>query len=125
MRRMLVGVATVVALGLTGCSTSGDDAAAPAAGDQVAAADAPAGTEVNTENAKALCAHLKEELPRIQAVGSEVGAMAQLTMSLASFYDGREKELDGTVLDAQVAQECPETGAAMLKAAGMKSFSDF
>ena len=131
---MLVCVAAV-ALGLGGCSGSGDEGTSAGqntlAGQNAAAGqEAPAeevaadGKGVDAERAKALCAHLEAELPRIQAVGSEVGAMAQLAMSLAGFYEDHPKELDGTVLDAQVAQECPDTGATMLKAAGIKSFSD-
>ncbi len=71
-----------------------------------------------------VCAHLSKELPRIEAVGSEVGAMAQLTMSLAGFYETHDKVADGSALDAQTEKACPKVRAAMLKAAGMKSFAD-
>jgi hypothetical protein len=121
-------VAAVVTLGLAGCSGSGAEegaeAGAPAA-ETTTAADKPADAADDPAAAKDVCAHLTKELPRIKAVGSEVGAMAQLTVSLANFYEDHEKVADGTVLDAQTEKTCPEVRAEMLKAAGMKSFADF
>ena len=126
LRPVLVCAAAAVALALTGCSASSDeDAATTAPADKPAAvAAADSGGGVDAAKAEALCAHLKKELPRIKAVGSEVGSMAQLAMSLASFYEDHPKELDGTVLDAQAQQACPQTRTEMLKAAGIKSFAD-
>jgi hypothetical protein len=121
LRPGLVCVAAAFALALTGCSSSGgDDAAA-----RVPAAEAPAGdTKAAPISAEALCAHLKKELPRIKAVGSEVGAMAQLTVSIANLYEDHLTELDGDVLDAQATKTCPETRTEILKAAGVDSFTD-
>ena len=121
LRRVLVGVAAVVTLGLTGCSASSTDDAPTAA---PAGTTAGAAAADDSAAAKDVCAYLKKELPRIKAVGSEVGAMAQLTMSLAGFYETHEKVADGEALDAQTKKQCPEVRTEMLKAAGMKSFAD-
>jgi hypothetical protein len=75
-------------------------------------------------SAQELCAHLKKEAPRIEAVGSEVGAMAQLTMSIADLYGDHIDRLDGSVVDEQAAKTCPDTRAALLKASGVKSFAE-
>jgi hypothetical protein len=119
LRRVLVGVAAVVALGSAGCSASGTDGG----GDVKAAAPAAAAAD-DSGDGKDVCAHLKKELPRIKAVGSEVGAMAQLAMSLAGFYENHEKLADGEALDAQTEKACPEVRAEILEAAGIKSFAD-
>ena len=118
-RRTLACVALTAVLVLTGCKASGDDAAAPAKGStgEVTAANAPI-------SAEALCAHLKKEAPRIEAVGSEVGAMAQLTVSISNLYEDHLDRLDGSVLDEQASKTCPDTRAALLKASGIKSFSE-
>jgi hypothetical protein len=120
-RRVLGCVAAVVVVGLGGCSGSDAGESSTAAPAQAtvgsAAVDPGAGQDV--------CAHLSKELPRIKAVGSEVGAMAQLTMSLAGFYENHPKVADGTVLDEQTEKACPEVRAEILAAAGMQSFEDF
>ena len=123
LRRNVVCVAAVVTLGLAGCSAADNDKG-PAAGAATTAAAAPAAAAAGPGAAKDVCAHLAKELPRIKAVGSEVGAMAQLTTSLAGFYENHEKVADGTVLDAQTEKECPQVRAEILKAAGMTSFAD-
>lgn len=129
IRSALVCVAAVLAVALGGCSSSGGDDVAggtPAATKAVAAADGGAAVDAGTApiSADALCAHLKKELPRIKAVGSEVGAMAQLTISIANLYDDHLPELDGDVLDAQATKTCPQTRTEILKAAGVDSFTD-
>jgi hypothetical protein len=122
IRSALVCVAGVVALALSGCSSSGgDDTTGSAPVETTAAAAAATGAPISAD---ALCAHLKEELPRIKAVGSEVGAMAQLTISIANLYEDHLPELDGNVLDAQATKTCPQTRTEILKAAGVDSFTD-
>ena len=111
-------MALMAVLVLTGCKESGDTAApAKAEGGAVTTANAPI-------SAEALCAHLKKEAPRIQAVGSEVGAMAQLTMSIADLYGDHLDQLDGDVIDEQAAKSCPDTRAVLLTASGIKSFGE-
>jgi hypothetical protein len=117
-----VCAAAVVALALTGCAATTDDTneAAPAATKTTAAATTAATADAPI-SAEALCAHLKKDLPRIQAVGSAVGAQAQLAISIADLYDAHLDQLDGDVVDAQAAKSCPETRAALIKAAGLTS----
>jgi len=129
LRRVMAGVALTIVLASAGCKASGgDDAAggAPAPATAAAKGDTGAGVDVASApvSAEALCAHLKKELPRIKAVGSEVGAQAQLAVSIANLYDGHEKLLNGDVLDAQAQKTCPDTRAELLKAAGIESFGN-
>jgi hypothetical protein len=116
-----VGLAAVIAS--AGCKASG--AGADTAGGNTAGGNA-AGVDVNSApvSAAALCAHLRKEAPRIKAVGSEVGAMAQLTMSIADLYGDHLDQLSGDVIDAQAVASCPETRAELVKAAGIKSFAE-
>jgi hypothetical protein len=116
VRPVLVCVSVAAMLALTGCKASADDEAAPVAG-TAAEGSAPI-------SAEALCAHLKKEAPRIIAVGSEVGAMAQLTVSIANLYDDHLDQLDGDVVDAQALKTCPDVRAELTKAAGIKSFAE-
>jgi hypothetical protein len=128
LRPALLCAAAVVALALTGCSAAGDDGAgaAPAAAATATPTTKSGGADVAAApvSAEALCAHLKKEAPRIEAVGSEVGAEAQLTMSIASLYDDHLDQLNGSVIDAQAVQSCPDIRAKLLKAAGLKSFAE-
>jgi hypothetical protein len=86
---------------------------APAAGD-----DAPAGA------AKSLCAFLGQETPRLEAVGSEVGALAQLAIALAKWTEDNPtfKLKDAEQLDTLTTQGCPQTRTRLLKAIGAKQF---
>jgi hypothetical protein len=120
LRAALVCVAAVFAVALSGCSSSGGDEVAGSA----PAATKAAETTAAPISAEDLCAHLKKELPRIKAVGSEVGAMAQLTISIANLYEDHLPELDGDVLDAQATKSCPQTRTEILTAAGVDSFTD-
>jgi hypothetical protein len=129
LRPALVCAAAMVALVLTGCSDSGGETtgAAPAAtkaGAKAAAADDSVNVDNAPVSAKALCERLKEELPRIKAVGSEVGAQAQLTLSIADLYGDNVDKLDGDVVDAQAEKTCPGTRTQLLKAAGVQSFGN-
>ncbi|GIM92487.1 hypothetical protein [Paractinoplanes toevensis] len=116
VRPVLVWAGLAAVLALTGCKASATDEAAPAA-PAAAQADAPI-------SAEALCAHLKKEAPRIEAVGSEVGAMAQLTVSIANLYGDHVDQLDGDVVDAQALKTCPDVRAELTKAAGIKSLAE-
>lgn len=125
LRGVLTCLSAVVVLGMAGCSAAGPEEKQATTAPAAAATTTAAGDAVDAAAAKEVCAHLTKELPRIKAVGSEVGAMAQLTMSLAGFYEDHAKVADGTVLDAQTESACPQVKAEMLKATGMKSFADF
>jgi hypothetical protein len=125
-----VGVVVLVALGSAGCSSSGSSSGTGAGAGTKAtttAAKAPEGdgsvdAAAAPISAEALCAHLKKDLPRIKAVGSQVGAEAQLTLSIADLYNDHLDQLDGDVVDAQAKQSCPDTRAELLEAAGVDSF---
>ncbi|WP_213000852.1 hypothetical protein [Winogradskya consettensis] len=124
IRAVVVGVTAVAALALTGCGTDAGgggavagDKAAVAKDDGVDVANAPI-------SADELCAYLKKELPGVRKQGSEIGAMAQLTMGIADLYGDHLDQLDGDVLDAQAVQTCPETRDELVKAAGVKSLGD-
>jgi hypothetical protein len=91
---------------------------------------APVGTEGGVAtggsvSAAEFCAQLKKTQPKLDQVGSAVGAMALLTGDLASLYSakGAMTEMDGTQMDQMVAEACPDAGAAALKSAGLTSFS--
>jgi hypothetical protein len=113
LRQVLACAAVMAALALTGCGASADETTTTA----------PAEVEAPV-SAEALCAYLKKELPRIKEVGSEVGAGAQLSMSIATLYDDHLDQLDGDVIDAQAAKSCPETRAELLEATGLESLGN-
>src|SRR5689334_4495241 len=120
IRAVVVGAAAVAVLALTGCGTDSGDgggAAAGGKGDGVTEANAPI-------SADELCAYLKKELPGVKKQGSEIGAMAQLTMGIAELYGDHLDQLDGDVLDAQAVKTCPETRDELVKAAGVESLGD-
>ena len=86
---MLCAVALSLAmLSLTACSDSGSpsNTGTTVAGSPPADATgtAPAGGS-KTVPAKALCEYLSGQLPKLKAIGSEVGAMANLTGNLYSW----------------------------------------
>ena len=81
---------------------------------------AAASTDVS---AAALCEYLTGQLPVLRAIGSKVGAGANLTANLFGWYDNQGAVPDGTRLDEQTKQECPDVGAEVLGLAGVASFT--
>ena len=82
----------------SGCGSSSSSAtppaAAPASSASAPAASAPAASTVPAAgggsgqvDAAALCAFLKEELPKLKAVGTKVGAQAQFAIALFDWAD--------------------------------------
>jgi hypothetical protein len=118
---------SLAALSLTACSDSGSPSNTDTAGAGSPAADAtgtaPAGGP-KTVSAKALCDYLSGQLPKLKAIGSEVGAMANLTGNLYSWYDGQGVVPDGYQMDEQTLKECPDVRTEVLKAAGVKTFME-
>ena len=118
---------SLAALSLTACSDSGSpsNTGTPGAGTPAAAATgtAPAGG-LKTVSAKALCDYLSGQLPKLKAMGSEVGAMANLTGNLYSWYNGQGAVPDGNQMDEQTLKECPDVRTEVLKAAGVKTFME-
>jgi hypothetical protein len=122
MRTRILAVVCLAALTLSGCSSKTDDSPTSSTPATAQAGDAPAGAE--TVSAAKLCDYLRGELPKVQAVGSEVGAMAQLTVGLANFFSENGKPADGSVMDDLTTKECPDVRSAALKAIGKASFAE-
>lgn len=100
----------------TAAGTSAPPAAEPSpSADEASAPSAPTAT--------ALCEYLTGQLPDLRAIGSEVGAMANLTLGLFSWYDEQGALPVGTELDALTQEQCPEVGAEVLRLAGVESFT--
>lgn len=74
--------------------------------------------------AASLCAFLEQEAPRLEAVGSEVGALAQLAIALADWTSDNPayKLRDAEQLDTLTTQQCPKTRARVLKVLGKPQF---
>ncbi|MEU9834581.1 hypothetical protein AB0D67_23880 [Streptosporangium sp. NPDC048047] len=121
--RMSLAVTLCGALSLTACSSGG--ASAPDA------TSAPAGTtrpDASTDapdavSAAKLCDYLRGRLPELKAIGSEVGAMSNLTVNLYSWYEKQGHVPDGGQIDRQLQKECPDVQDAVLKVSGMRSFA--
>ncbi|GAA3466963.1 hypothetical protein [Nonomuraea roseola] len=73
--------------------------------------------------AKDLCDYLRGQLPNLKSIGSEVGAMANLTVNLYSWYEKRGAVPSGIQIDTQLQQECPDVQTEVLKTAGIESFA--
>ncbi|WP_444949543.1 hypothetical protein [Micromonospora ureilytica] len=115
--------ALCLVLALTACTEA--DAPEPAAapdttGSTSAAGSAPAdGSQVS---AKEVCAYLEGQVPTLKGIGSETGAMANLTVNLYSWYEKQGPVPNGREIDDQTRKECPATRTEVLKLAGMESF---
>ncbi|MBG6068533.1 hypothetical protein [Micromonospora ureilytica] len=115
--------ALCLVLALTACTEA--DAPEPAAapdttGSTSAAGSAPAdGSQLS---AKEVCAYLKGQVPTLKGIGSETGAMANLTVNLYSWYEKQGPVPNGREIDDQTRKECPATRTEVLKLAGMESF---
>ncbi|ONI92839.1 hypothetical protein ALI22I_01580 [Saccharothrix sp. ALI-22-I] len=70
-----------------------------------------------------VCEYLRGQIPTLEGIGSEVGAMANLTVNLYSWYEKQGAVPDGAQIDKQVQQECPDVAAQVYKLAGIKSFA--
>ncbi|MER5702213.1 hypothetical protein ABT023_09675 [Micromonospora sp. NPDC002296] len=102
-----------------GAAAPGTPAAADAASG--AAGSAPAGGSTPV-SANELCAYLDGQLPTLRGIGSETGAMANLTVNLYSWYEKQGAVPTGRQIDDQTRQECPATRTEVLELAGMESF---
>ncbi|MFG2007872.1 hypothetical protein ACGFNF_02210 [Micromonospora sp. NPDC048868] len=100
-------------------ATAGTPAAADAASSAIGSAPAGGATPVS---AKEVCAYLDGQLPTLRGIGSETGAMANLTVNLYSWYEKQGAVPTGRQIDDQTRQECPATRTEVLELAGMESF---
>ncbi|WP_155391726.1 hypothetical protein [Catellatospora paridis] len=121
MKRLkIVQVFMVAALSLAACSETGEPAVAPAGG---ASASAPAAGGKSL-SADALCAYLREQVPVLKGIGSEVGRKVNLAANLATFFDqqGAKPENAGQ-LDELVKTGCADVRTEILTLTGMDSFA--
>jgi hypothetical protein len=107
----------------TGSTASGST---PAATTQATKTDstgtAPAGSAAPVSGAD-VCEYLRGQVPTLEGIGSEVGAMANLTVNLYSWYEKQGAVPDGARIDEQVAKECPDVAAKVYELAGIKGFA--
>ncbi len=116
---------TACALLVTACAgtPTGSSPATPAPqGSSTAASAAPASSAASTSGAD-VCEYLRGQLPTLEGIGSEVGAMANLTTNLYSWYEKQGAVPDGAQIDKQVAEECPDVATRVYQLAGIKSFA--
>ncbi|WP_421735384.1 hypothetical protein [Cellulomonas sp.] len=116
---------------LAGCSSADPAEESPSAPPAAESAESapPTAEESATPEAESsvsgadLCEYLAGQLPQLREIGSEVGAMANVTVNLYSWYEDQGEVPDGTEIDTLTAQECPEVGTEVLTLAGMESFA--
>ncbi|MBB5874272.1 hypothetical protein F4553_007706 [Allocatelliglobosispora scoriae] len=109
-------VAAAFMLGACGDSADSGSPGAPSGPATTAAA-------VSAVDAAKLCDFLRSEIPRLSAVGSEVGRLAQLTGHLYTW--GEEQKVVGKMdVEQLTKQSCPDVRAAVLKLLGEDSFSN-
>jgi hypothetical protein len=85
----------------------------------------PAGTTNGALSAQDLCAFLDQEAPKLESVGSAVGALAQLTGDLSSWAEQHSVSLrDASQLDTLTQGQCPQSRDRVLKAIGKTDFGN-
>lgn len=120
------------ALSLTGCG--GEDSGTPstAVGSGTSASEAAPTSEPaaattpgsgSGASAAELCDYLRGRLPELRGIGSEVGAMANLTVNLFTWYEQRGAIPNGSEIDQQTMSECPDVRTEVLEVAGIESFA--
>ncbi|WP_329100889.1 hypothetical protein OG792_19520 [Micromonospora sp. NBC_01699] len=130
IRIRIFALVCLSALVLTGCANGGaDDGQAPADTGSTSAptsdGDASAAPPAGGLSATELCDYLRGELPRLKDVGSEVGAMAQLAIGLAGWFEQQgSKPRDGAEMDELTEKECPQVRTDVLTTIGKASFSE-
>ncbi len=117
----IAAIGCAAALALAACGNT--DAGGPATNDPSASADESPKAGGSTVSAKELCDYLESELPNLKAIGSQVGAMARLTVNLYNWYDKRGVTPNGAEMDQKTSKECPEIKAEVNKVAGIQSFA--
>lgn len=116
---MSLAVACCAVLAATGCSstpTTTPDTTTASSGAAVT-------STAKAVSAEALCDYLRSQVPVLKGIGSEVGAMANLTVNLYSWYEKQGAVPSGSQIDELTRQQCPEVGKEVLKLAGIQSFA--
>ncbi|WNV87104.1 hypothetical protein [Umezawaea sp. Da 62-37] len=122
-----LALAAASALLLTACSgTPATSTANPAVTTSAVQSDttgsAVPGTAAPVSGAD-VCGYLRGQIPTLAGIGSEVGAMANLTTNLYSWYEKQGVVPDGAQIDKQVQQECPDVAAQVYELAGITGFA--
>ncbi|MET8265284.1 hypothetical protein ACWD8I_07065 [Micromonospora arida] len=112
--------ALCLVLALTACTEAEPAAVPDTTGPTSAAGSVPA--DGSPVSAKEVCAYLDGQVPTLKGIGSETGAMANLTVNLYSWYEKQGPVPNGREIDDQTRKECPATRTEVLKLAGMESF---
>lgn len=139
MIRWTAAPALVVALAcLTACSSSSTPAStAPASAPLTASAPSTptgatgipastgssAATSVGSYPAAEVCAFIQGQLPKLKAIGTTVGAEADITVSLFGFFQDHGIAPDGTQLEGATKAQCPDVHAELLKVTGLTSLA--
>jgi hypothetical protein len=130
IRAALVTVAAAATLvALTGCA-GGSSSATPAGSAGTGGSASKSSSASGSSSSKApytdaeACAWLKKNLPTVP--DTEIGAQAQLTIGLSSFFEdhGGLEHADGYEIDDAFSRGCPALRTAALKKAGIKTFGN-
>lgn len=109
------GPATGPATGAATGSASGSASGAATAAATVSAGGAYPAAEV--------CAYLTGQLPVLEAVGSPVGAHANLVGNLFGFFQANSIVPDSAALDEATTARCPEVRQKVLTVTGLTSLT--
>ena len=123
LRSRILALACLSALALTGCSKSTGSTTGPVQSESASGAGSGS-TSSGGLSATALCDYLRGELPKLQSIGSKVGAEADLAIGLADFVYKAGKPADGAQMDELTTKECPTVRTDVLAAVGKDGFSD-
>jgi hypothetical protein len=120
---------SAVTSGLDAASSAATQAASSAseiASDAMSSASSMASSAVPGDaDGKATCEFLRKELPALQSVGSEIGAMAKLVGDYAQFVSEQpgQRLPNAAELDEVTSRECPDVRAGVLKVLGFDKFA--
>lgn len=118
-------VACCAALLLSSCAATDPPTPTPtaSASDPAAVATVSPPAEGAAVSAAALCAFLRDELPKLRQAQSDLIAMSSLTVDLFTWYDNQGAVPNGADMDTLTLKECPDVRAEVIKLAGIEAFS--
>jgi len=108
-------------------SAAATSATAPAA--TTRAATTPAATATATASAGGaspaaeVCTYLEGQVPALEAIGTPVGAHANLVANLFTFFQDHGIVPDSVALDEATTTQCPQVRSKVLAVTGLTSFS--
>ncbi len=71
-----------------------------------------------------VCAYLTQQLPALKAIGTPVGAHANLVGNLFGFLQSHAIPADSGALDEATKAECPQVRTEVLAVTGLTSFAE-